>query len=302
VGELVSKRSLVLTCLSILGIFPSPSTAQQPDTTTHTAGVYGTVRDSGGRALPGTTIDATILVADSTKEGLPLLRTRTTTDDEGRYRLEALPTGVAILAFRRIGFAARLDTLILNPDVSWEFDPTLGISVAQLAPVTVVGQEDKYDRRISGIVGRFASGAGTFITRAQIDSLNPSTTSDLLRRRKGIIVNTGVAGSGKIDIPQQVPKKFLEPPCPGIRYFVDGVEMPVDSEPRGLDSFSPDEIETIEVYRYDYETPPEFLDPGRNCGAIAIWTRERGSHKSPKRPAPPPKPKTRHDSTGAIPD
>lgn len=288
-----------LALLSMVFLTVSPSAAQQPDSATHTAGVYGIVRDSGGRALHGATVDATILVADSAKEGLSLLRTRTTTDDEGRYRFDALPTGVVILAFRRIGFAARLDTLILNPDVIWELDPTLKGPVATLAPVTVMGQEDKYHRRISGIVGRYASGEGTFITRAQIDSLNPSTTSDLLRRRKGIVVNPGMAGSGKIDIPQQVPKKFIQPPCPGIRYFVDGVEMAVDSEPRGLDSFSPDEIETIEIYRYDYETPPEFLDPGRNCGAIAIWTRERGSHKSPKRT---PSPNTGRDSTGATHD
>ncbi len=188
--------------------------------------------------------------------------------------------------------------MILNPDVNWEFDPTLGVAAAKLAPVTVVGEADRYHWRLSGIVRRFASGVGTFITRTQIDSMNPLVTSDLLRRRKGIIVNPGVAGSGKIDFPQQVPKNFLQPPCPGIRYFVDGVEMAVDSEPRGLDSFAPDEIETIEIYRYDYETPPEFLDPGRNCGAIAIWTRERGSHKSGKRPPSSTNAQRDRDSTG----
>jgi hypothetical protein len=258
--------------------------AQHASDTVGSAGVFGTVRDTGGRALGNTSIRASVFAADPTIGPTSQLAQReTSSDEQGRYNLDGLPSGAVILEFRRIGYLPLADTLLLQSEMRWERNVTLRIVPHALDTVRVEAAKDKYQQRLTDVLERYTAHPGAFITRRQIDSLNPSTATDLFRRRVGVIVHPGQSGTGKIEIPQPDFSNIIQPKCPGVRYFVNGVETPVDSLPLGLDTWSPGEIETIEVYRYSYETPPAFLDPGRNCGAIAIWTRKRSSPRKPKK-------------------
>src|SRR3954454_20365714 len=103
-----------------------PSFAQQT-----TGTITGRVIDPQGTAVPGTTI-----IATNTMTGL--MRTDIS-DEEGLYRLNALPVGAYDVTAELAGFT-RLEQKGVAVDVSQTTDLNLTLRIAQLAEtVTVVG-------------------------------------------------------------------------------------------------------------------------------------------------------------------
>lgn len=135
---------------------------------------------------------------------------------------------------------------------------------------------------------RAGRGIGRFVTRADIERVRPSSTSDIFRTVPGVTVHCrgpqcvllwdrlqprfGQTISGA-----QKPLYLLDGApvdrsmaCP-IQYFVDGSPWQLEH----IDQFRPDEIEGIEIYASMPEIPPRFRSPDARCGVIAIWLRER---------------------------
>ncbi len=206
---------------------------------------------------------------------------RTATDARGRYRL-ALPQAATVesrLEFRRLGFRSETLTVVHAAGATGErvLPPVHLRPVPQaLAGVEVRAAPSRYRQRVAGIVERHAAQPDRFITRAELEALGGGRLTDLFRRRDWVRVVRGVQGRpDSVAFVQRSPGAAWQHGC-RIQYFVDGRGPEfVEERVLGLNAWRPEEIQTIEFYRWPEETPEEYRTPSANCGVIALWTRGR---------------------------
>jgi outer membrane receptor protein involved in Fe transport len=128
--------------------------------------------------------------------------------------------------------------------------------------------------RLSGFEARRAAGrvSGQFITREDIEKINPLVTTDLLRRRQAlkIVDSMGVA----VAVSTRGPKPRLY----GRQHMLNcvmlvGLNGNV-SQSLTLNSVPPADIYGIEIHT-GATMPPEFggARPNTYCGLIMIWSR-----------------------------
>ena len=189
---------------------------------------------------------------------------RTLTDAHGAFIFRRVPVGAATLRLRRLGFVPRT----LDVAVDSTFSPPIGVSLTtlpiRLATVQVSARRRVYTGYHAEFNRRRESGiSGHFFTRAQIDSLNPYRTTDLLRRVPGVSFarrggETVVSTRGQ----RCTPLVWLDGTPASASYF----------DPDHVD---PRSIEGIEIYSGLSTVPVALLGPrmAGNCGVIAIWTR-----------------------------
>ena len=91
----MSQLSKVLLSLVAVSLFLLPSTASA-----QTGTIAGQVRDASGGALPGVTVEVT------SPSLIEKVRT-STTDDNGRYQITALPVGTYTVTFSLAGLRHR---------------------------------------------------------------------------------------------------------------------------------------------------------------------------------------------------
>jgi len=120
-----------------------PVLAQLP-----TGAILGTVKDSSGAAVPGATV-----TARNTDTGA----TRTvTTDNDGSYRLAALPTGHYELRTEKTGFQTEVEQgVTLTVAQELVLNPALKIGTTQ-TEVTVTGEAPLVNTtgaQVGGLVG-----------------------------------------------------------------------------------------------------------------------------------------------------
>jgi len=107
-------------CLSLL-LFPTANAQSDRGTVT------GTVTDTDGDPLPG------VQVVD------PALQRGTTTNTDGTYRIDNLPTGNHTLEFRFVGYQTAVRRVTLQAGESVEVDVSLQTQVLETEGVTVTG-------------------------------------------------------------------------------------------------------------------------------------------------------------------
>ena len=138
----------------------------------------------------------------------------------------------------------------------FELDPAY-----ELPGVVVEAKPSSIGRRFSDFERRRHAGMGYFLTKEQIERINPTSLVDVLVTVRGVeqvcISNNCVA------------KMVRSPPGCYPQYFLDGNE----STPYFARNTPPQDIQGIEVYRGSSETPGEFIGSNSGCGVIAIWTK-----------------------------
>jgi hypothetical protein len=163
------------------------------------------------------------------------------------------------IQFERLGYAARTATVIVQPDGTVEISASMSTSPIELEPIEVVVRSRVLER--NGFYLRAAPG-GTQFTRAEIEALNPSFTSELFRRVLEVRLDRGrvigrVGGSGQ--------------PCV-LTFFLNGMRM----DDWDFDSIPPHWLEGMEIYQGVGATPVEYqgfrLDGGNICGVVLLWT------------------------------
>lgn len=215
------------------------------------ASLSGRVVQQAGLPVPG----AQVVVAGSPNVAV--------TDSAGRYRLDGLPSGTAEVVARRIGLASLTQTVNLRQRAPATLDFKLS-DVQTLAAVKVVGKLDNGLEK-SGYNERLNRGMGKFIGPQEIADRKPAVFTDLLRTMPGVKVSQ--TGQGTV----------IESTRSGgcLNIFVDNARFQSYS-PGDVDgAFSATNVGAVEVYTSASETPMEFVVPGRSCGAIVMWTRER---------------------------
>ena len=233
--------------------------------------------------------------------GLVGLSSTVITDSMGNFRLSDLPSGLAVLRVRRIGYKGQYLQVMLDSgktrteEIMLEAGaytlPEIEVTAKWLKPIEFAWTT-KYDgffeRRRLGLPG------GTYMNRDDIQRQGVMRTAELLNKVPGARVNYRGPGVIWIDFPrcksghvgvwvdgrkinwqpsnQQAEGINLgqigQPPSPQERIKREEQLARLAND---LDRVHPLEIEFMEVHRGIGSIPGEFGDAG--CGAIAIWTR-----------------------------
>lgn len=211
----------------------------------------GRVTQQSGLAVPGVQI---------TVAGTPVVAV---TDSAGRYRLEGLPSGTVEVVARRIGFAAATLTANLAQREPRQLD--FKIAAAQvLAAVKVVGKLDNGLQKV-GFLDRKGRTGGYFMDPSEVERRHAQLFSDLLVTMPGIHVTN--VGTGRVI------ESSRASGC--MNFYVDNALFET-YQPGDIDAaFSAQNIGAIEVYASATDTPPEFTVPGKACGTVVMWTRDR---------------------------
>jgi len=233
-----------------------------------TASITGRITDTAGTRVPNARVQ---IVGTSYTARANLY---------GEFRLTGLPPGRMRIATEVMGYEpARaavelgLGEALVLPNSALRVKPV----ATELAPVTVAAEAPTSRRDLAEFERRRANTTGSFITRAEFMMQgNPTKTTDILRRMRGIRVRPGTGflmqwiitsarGARTTDVNtagECFPLIFLDRRLIGTTdaLVVDNV-IPVE------------QIEAIEFYPSIAGMPPEFNRRGAVCGVLVLWTR-----------------------------
>lgn len=190
----------------------------------------------------------------------------TSTNENGRFELSAVPTGVRVLQIRAIGFQVGSWMVDLSEGQIMSDTFTIERRNLLLDTLTVTAETDAAWRTEAGFNERMARGRGYFIPRQEIRSRQAASITDLLHGIAGISTACGNRGC------QIRMNRGGRAPCTP-EYFLDGYPASNATGP----NFPIQQIRGVEVYRDRFETPTEFQRPNLSCGVIVIWTVEPGT-------------------------
>lgn len=234
---------------AMLGV-PSAGHAQR-----HTGAVSGVVKDSAGVQIRG--VEVVAIAAGAT----------TRTDTSGRFLLVGLPRGATDVTLRRIAY----EPVVINIEVAeaetTEVEIRLG-GLAQSLPSVVVNDHTDRVRSLAEFESRRKTGAGHFITRAEIERRHPLRLSEMVRTIPGATIVP--AENGRVALRFARSSGACNP-----QYFLDGLRVTTFN----IDDVPPADVEGVELYSGPAGLPPEFnhLYDGTVCGTVAIWTRIPGN-------------------------
>jgi hypothetical protein len=223
------------------------------------------------------------------------------TDSMGVFHLSGLPSGLAVLRVRRIGYKGQYLQMSLDSGRTRSAEimlepgayvlPDIEVAAKGAKPIEFAGTtkyDDFFHRRRLGLPG------GTFIDRDEVRRQSIMRTAELLKNVPGAHVDYRGPGVIWIDFPRcksghvgvwvngrkiNWESRFQQAEGTNLSQIN---RLPTKQEQikreealaqlaNVLDAVHPLEIEFMEVYRGIGSIPGEFADAG--CGAIAIWTR-----------------------------
>lgn len=196
---------------------------------------------------------------------VPGLDRRTTTDADGRFRLESLEGGEYDVRVHYLGYTTNPRRVEFRTRHATRAELWLERTVLAVEDLRVEVSQPRADP-MAGFRRRREDGFGLFLDRGDIERRNPAFTSDLFRTLPGVTVTPNRMGQASVTV-----RRFGGRCRPTV--WVDGVltnALPVDF-------VTPQSIIGIEVYRGASEVPPQFNKPTtEGCGTIVIWTRKPG--------------------------
>ena len=206
------------------------------------------------------------------------------TDSVGGFEFQDVSPGPYRMRATRLGYRDAVGELALSADSVVELEVRLAAASVILAPVTVVSRSTRdVSPVLRGFYARMTNGAGRFITREEIEARHPVRITDMLRNIPNLRASPqrmGASGSG-------FSQGSNGDRC-SVVFFVDGMrvnEPPMQGRgsPRHdqlIDDYvNPEEVEGIEVYRGESDTPAEFSTRWVQCGTVVIWTRRGFSQR-----------------------
>lgn len=242
----------------------------------------GAQADSSKWVIAGTVVDPLRSPVDGVEIRVLGSTASTLTAANGQFRLLVQSGRDVLLQFRRPGYEAQMirmaggwrGEIVLRPGVYRL--PDIAVN-ARFAKPSTYAATNKYD----DFFRRRRQGFGIFIDREQIERRAPVQVSDLLQAQPGIKAEVTTAGVGWMFYFARCNERRIGNDAaitPMINVYIDGRKQqreylnPYNGEL--LDRVHVGDIEMIEIFRGPGELPPEFNDG--NCGAIVIWTRQRG--------------------------
>lgn len=231
--------------------------------------------------LPGVFIlSGTITDVDTGEPifGVPLGlngRTVAVTDNDGDFSITATNPrkGDNLLTARRIGYEP-LDHVfrIADGETSVELSITLHPLAVRLAEIVVEADRTIIvASRLAAFYHRRRTGQGRYFTPWEIEKLNPSLLSDILRRVPGLWIAQDNQGNTVIRTHRG--GTWASAGCSGTVVYLDGIPQ---QSAQDLDFLiPPDLVAGVEIYMGPAQIPPEYNTtlPNAACGVILIWTK-----------------------------
>ena len=193
-------------------------------------------------------------------------------DGFGAFKISGIAPGRHAVEVRMLGYSLYSDSLDFAEGLTITRDLYLTRVPRLLQQMVVKGRSMRVPRGFESVYQRGASGAGAFLTREQIDSLNPRDVVGLLHEVPFIHINANEAA------PDRLTTTRCRGMLPGtsvsgqmIAVYFNGVPITDSTSLEEiLKHLSPSSIQAVEVYNGSTTVPPIFQPA---CGAVAIWTR-----------------------------
>jgi hypothetical protein len=207
------------------------------------------------------------------------------TAENGTFSVQGLAAGTHLVAVRRIGYAARQDTVQLRAGETRRIEIALAPQPVPLPEVAVAGERGY----LGGFWERRATTQGHFFTRDDILRRNPTRLVEMFQGVPGAkVIPTGrghavgtMRGARTLEDPRRAGTPTGE--C-AAAVFLDG--MPYQMTFAGLNEILLDHVAAVEYYSSPARIPAQFNVTGRStipesgqihgdprCGVIVIWTR-----------------------------
>jgi hypothetical protein len=250
---MLRTHPIVVTAAALLvAAFPH---AAQSQAQSHTATIIGWIRDSTGVAVGQADIE--VLVVGATAR----------TDSLGRFALRGLQPGAVTVRVRRFGYDPQTFDYVLRAGSEDSIAVTMLPRAQALDPVRTAAAANRQVKELDGFNRRRAAGAGTFITRRDIERHNTELLSETLREVPGIRFVRAGAGRQGLRFDSANSRSYDCQPL----YWIDGRKV-LGAE---LDDFPASDVEGIELYKGPATTPVQFAPARTNatCGTVVIWTR-----------------------------
>jgi hypothetical protein len=205
-------------------------------------------------------------------------QTATRTDSAGNFEFAGVGLGAFRLRASRLGYRETIGDLALESDSVVSVELRMAAQSVVLQPVTVMTRSgQRMSAEMRGFMERMQTGHGRFITRSEILGRRAGRVTDVLTGIPNLRPSSGRMGTSG----HPMSRGSSSAQCQ-IMFIIDGVRMihPMPTTPRVRpaefvidDYVSPSEIDGIEVYRGEADTPSQFSSPLVRCGTIVIWTR-----------------------------
>ena len=186
-------------------------------------------------------------------------QTRVLTSESGAVSLAFLGPGVTVLQIRKIGYASRLQTVVVSPADTVSITVVLK-PLAQELPEVRTTAASPTTGKLATFERHRAEGMGHFLTREQLAKGEGHLTSDVFRTIPGMLLRPSSRGTAW----------YAATTRGGIclaRVVVDGAIMPT---PFDINSIRPEQMAGVEFYAGGASMPIEYRS---GCALVVIWTR-----------------------------
>ena len=187
----------------------------------------------------------------------------------GAVSLAGLEPGVTVFHIRKIGYASRMQTVVVSPTDTASVTMVLKPLAQELpevrttAPNTATGKLSSFERHRE-------AGMGHFLTQAQLEKSEGRLTSYALRTIPGI--RMVMRGGSSAFVSTTRGAMSIGPTCLSA-VMVDGIVVYRGTKgqtPFDINSIRPEEMAGVEFYAGGASMPIEYRF---GCGLVVIWTR-----------------------------
>ena len=247
-------RSPLSGALPLLGLAALFSLASAADAQVRDASIVGRVIKAGTEEpVQG----AEIRLLDTSH--------RAVSKESGLFRLSEVPAGHHTLTVHYLGLQSEEFPVQVAPRETLSVTFRLETKVLPVAELIVTVDQTAPVSKLTGFYRRSQNGPGYFLTRADIEAMPATRTTDLLRRVPGLDI-------GKRTRAGRTPVTMGRRTGCFPRFYLDGAFASYFN----VDNLQPRDIAGIEVYRGNSEVPIRFKH-GDRCGVIVVWTRDPGN-------------------------